>query len=440
MRGYSVFAVTMASITVIGCNTVPPLEHATSGIPVEAIVDRVKCEIADSFDMRTNDPYFQWMSSWGAKVDLTLMANDQGGITPIGAYIDPLPNGTAHVGSSALVFPQQFSLGAGATYNAQALRTETISFSLSLAEIKLWREGKLGDTSDAVAGKCGYGGNTDLNGGLGLKEWIDASLLPVSLGGLQAGEHPSPITAKQTPTVATKASPNPPEGRPSVALSSAKAIAAAARAKSQLDALNNEATEALSIRKKVSNAAQAADKSVILNVAFRRAVDAYAKKAESQAREIITLQDEVKQNYQDAKDAADDAETLADFVKLHPEKEKDNEQRALNYANQAIQGADDAETSGLKAKALIAAAKSNASLASKQPDPPIDSLAHSVQFVVTWGANVTPSWTLVKWRGPTGTFASATGTTTHTLNIAFGPTSEQNRLLNNLVLQQLRLQ
>ena len=431
--------VVVASIE-FGCTSVPPLTQATGNIPIQDIVERVKCEIADSFDKRTDDPYFQWMRTWGAKVDLTLIANDQGGITPVGAYVEPFANKIEHIGGQTLTFPQQFSLGAGATYNAQAVRTETVSFSLSLAEMKLWREGKLGELSDLVNQKCNPGSRTDLQGGLGLNEWISATLLPVSLGDLQAGDHPSPTGAQKTPTVGGNA-PAPLIKLPSIAESSAKAAASEARAKTQLEATNTAASKANAASKTAAKAAQSANKSVILNIAFKSAISLYAKKAADQASEVAQLQTDVGNDYEDAKKASNDAAGLAANVQSNPSLEtNENRKKASDDANAANQSADDAETKALKAKADADAAQSNAKLASKKPDPPLNSIAHSVQFIVTTNASVAPSWTLVRWHGPTGNLASIGAVTTHTLNIALGPTSEQTRVLGNLVIQQLQLQ
>jgi hypothetical protein len=71
----------------------------------------------------------------------------------------------------------------------------------------------------------------------------------------------------------------------------------------------------------------------------------------------------------------------------------------------------------------------------KRIDPPLDSLLHSVSFVLTYGASATPNWTLLQWKGPSpsgaSTFAAA-GQRTHVLNIALGPNAgEQNRLIQN---------
>jgi hypothetical protein len=57
-------------------------------------------------------------------------------------------------------------------------------------------------------------------------------------------------------------------------------------------------------------------------------------------------------------------------------------------------------------------------------DPPLDAIGHQVQFIIVYTGSLTPSWTLVNFKGPSpssGTGLSATKTLTHTLNIAIGP-------------------
>jgi len=75
-----------------------------------------------------------------------------------------------------------------------------------------------------------------------------------------------------------------------------------------------------------------------------------------------------------------------------------------------------------------------------QVDPPIDSVLHSLQFVVSLGAGVSPSWTLLQWKGPaqTGNLASISGVRTHNLQLAIGPrsgaaaiSSDATRLIQN---------
>jgi hypothetical protein len=56
----------------------------------------------------------------------------------------------------------------------------------------------------------------------------------------------------------------------------------------------------------------------------------------------------------------------------------------------------------------------------------LDTIAHQVQFIIVFNANATPTWTLVKFKGPgpaSGSFASVTKTLTHTLTFVMGPPS-----------------
>ena len=80
------------------------------------------------------------------------------------------------------------------------------------------------------------------------------------------------------------------------------------------------------------------------------------------------------------------------------------------------------------------------------PDPPIDSISHQVQFIVTYGANVSPNWSLAAFKGPgaAGNLASTNGTRTHLLTISLGPRNgnqkvspEQDRSIQNLNILSL---
>jgi len=83
-----------------------------------------------------------------------------------------------------------------------------------------------------------------------------------------------------------------------------------------------------------------------------------------------------------------------------------------------------------------------ASLKSLQPaptDPPIDSISHQIIFIVVANASVTPSWTLVHFRGPgagSSSLASISETDTHTLTISMGPSgsADVSNQKNNLTL------
>jgi hypothetical protein len=92
------------------------------------------------------------------------------------------------------------------------------------------------------------------------------------------------------------------------------------------------------------------------------------------------------------------------------------------------------------------------------PDDPLDAITHNVQFFLAWSANATPTWSLMRFRGPgggaagstggtgsaatsssssaSGSFASASRTDTHTLAITLGPSgvvdaeAVNNKLVN----------
>jgi hypothetical protein len=67
-------------------------------------------------------------------------------------------------------------------------------------------------------------------------------------------------------------------------------------------------------------------------------------------------------------------------------------------------------------------------------DAPIESISHQVEFLVVLTGNVSPSWTLVRFKGPAtnGSLVSATSTRTHTLSIVIGdPGSPQAQNVRN---------
>jgi hypothetical protein len=79
-------------------------------------------------------------------------------------------------------------------------------------------------------------------------------------------------------------------------------------------------------------------------------------------------------------------------------------------------------------------------------DPPIDSMLHSLTFVINVGANVAPSWTLLQWKGPaqSGNLASISGIRTNTLELALGPrggnpaiTPDATRLIQNQAIRAI---
>jgi hypothetical protein len=374
------------------------LSHATNNAPfgkdisVDDVVKKVKCELADALDKKTEEQKFKWMQSWTVKVDLTLQANEAGGITPSLTYVQPLSNAYfLGAGPSSVAFPggargatvnatpQNFNLGVGATYSGQAYRTETVSFSLSLKELKAWREKGTGKHLP-----CLPVGSTDLQGDLDLAPWIDSALEPVDTGDLDLGTHPAPGTQPKAITNPTPAASD-----------------------------ENVSARTLYARNAAKNAADDATKSAQQANATKR-----------QALASTELKSAVKKKVTDLADSASDEAMYATEAMQLAKKSEDDD--ALEYAVIADKNAEAAAKNAAAAKVL------------GSPNPPIDSISHSLNFVVTFGASVSPNWTLLNWKGPTnaGNLGTYAGIRTHTLAIALGSPSastntEAARVLNN---------
>jgi hypothetical protein len=174
-----------------GCVTVPSLEG--NRIAISDVVERVKCDLADALP----DPYkYPWMASWVAKVDLTLIVNEQAGLTPTVSFIDLRPNAIVPgVGNIA----QNFIFGAAAGVTTTAARTDSLSFSLSLVELRYKRDQE----------HCKFAAGLGLDGELGLKEWVSSALEPVDRGVLTVGYHPRLMATRSAKGKAKPPAPPP---------------------------------------------------------------------------------------------------------------------------------------------------------------------------------------------------------------------------------------
>jgi hypothetical protein len=186
--------------------------EAVTGTPdspvfIKDVVERVKCELADAFGDKINNPQYYWLRTWTVKADLTLIVTDSGSLTPSVVTTTYFQNAFNYAaGSSSLTsrviapLQQSFSFGAGATWNEQPARQEGLSFSLALNDL------------GAVSQPCCCGlEQPGLIGGLGLKEWIDSAIYPVDEGLLTAGDHPHPGASPQA-KLPTATQPSGPRG------------------------------------------------------------------------------------------------------------------------------------------------------------------------------------------------------------------------------------
>lgn len=407
MRRFARWWACVAILPCVACTQTPPLSHATNNLPfgkdisVDDVVQRVKCELADAFDRKVDERNLRWLATWTAKVDLTLQANESGSITPSVSLVEPLHNayflggGPSSVsypggvpGNTVGATPQNFNLGISGGYTGQTYRTETVSFSLSLKELRAWREHGLGKNLP-----CGPVGSSDLQGDLDLKSWVDAALIPVNSGDLGLGIHPAPGSK---PSSNGGAGPKATLREEAPTLDTAKADYYKAVTKNAKDTAVKAAQQANATRREAAA-------SRILSGQTKARIAELAAGA-SQAAIYATLAD--------------------DFAQRNPD----------NLSELAVLADKNAEAATQNA----AAAKLLAN-----PDPPIDSISHSLNFIVTLGAGVSPNWVLLHWKGPAniGNLASYAGVRTHTLSIALGsPATSTNteaaRVLNNAAFRQ----
>jgi hypothetical protein len=455
---------------VAGCAVVPTLEqatgtvdHAESKVLIANVVQRVKCEVADAFDEKLRDPRFLWLEDWTLKADLTLQANTQAGIAPSGSYTKYQKNAfNFDAGSSSLTSnsisaaSQFFTVAVGANLGEQATRTEVVSFSLALKELRVWRAHvrQIEQNPDYPPEmRCIETGKLGLAGDLGLKEWVDSAFYPVEGRQLQAGFHPPPGTSKAPTAPGATAPP--------------KSIGAGAPPAAV--PLNDEEKEKL--RKQIMDGYDAVKASILaaqssvndvdaINTGVQSALKAmrhkqlvYAPVATHQVNASIAVAAEELRKLAalTAKDFTD-ASTISralSFIKEDAQKRLDdlsstNPPPAYQVdAAEITKDVNNADFYAKSAKTIAGHAQAVQKIAAQigiNPDPPIDSVLHSVQFVLAYGASVTPSWTMIQWKGPAlnGPAASGQGQRTHILQLALGPRTasdkislEQDRLIQN---------
>jgi hypothetical protein len=490
-----------------GCTVVPALEQATgssdSDIFVGDVVNRIKCELVYAFgdklifDKKTAQKLppddvrrkLLWLSDWTIKADLTLEANEQGGIAPSGSYtviqrsaVNTAAGPTSVPGTTLGTVAQFFTLSANANVGAQAVRAEVVSISFSLKELAQWSR----DLGAGLPDKCAIVQQMGLVGHLGLREWIDATLYPVINGDLQAGKHPAPGAAAKPSLPATIGKPSPlPTGSNDVAslapqknlppltpeqqiiankmldgiqsdvndtndaeklaLSSlASTMSSLASVEKSLAQLNETKTRFQSVATKETNLQfKATNDALLASISSLR--DVREKELKDLCGAKSNFEEFLKNGkkcvaHQDEEEGVETALTIINRTQaMANSADKENDLTAITnlfkqadtVKRSAIQFSKLAQTEAEYAQKLAAAAPTAAS-----PNPPFDSIGHTVEFVVAYGGGLSPSWTLIQWKGPalSGTLAAVTVNRTHLLQLALGEPSqpsEQNRIINN---------
>ena len=412
----------VGTVMLLGCTTVPDLEPTVSSIPIYKIVERVKCEVLDAVKgpldaaafaaAHHNKSRYAFLEKWTATVDLTLIVNQQSGISPGVSFVEPLTSTTIPLRLTN--FARSFTFGVGGGVNGQALRTETLSFTLAFKELRKELDNPNEPGNLRYYHDCVLPHGTDLNSNLDLKTWIDSALDPLA-----------PPTAPNYPYL-TEGHHKPP----------ARGGGGGGPKGPQAEPRSKEYVPTLKDILKAS-----ADTATYAKLAQDIAATATAKQASCVAA-VIALSEKAAQ---ESINAANAAYMAGLAVANGPQTDL---RPYYEAAMTAFANAQDANDMAQKAYAKCAAP------APAPLDPPIDSITHQVQFIVTWSANASPSWTLAHFKGPgagASSMLSGSQITTHTLLItlgapapgtAKGPSGEvqlqrSNAAINNLG-QQIR--
>ena len=477
-----------------GCMSTPPLSEATgaehSNIMIKDVVQRVKCELSDAFDKKAEQPQFLWLQSWVAHADLTLTINETAGLSPGGSFTNfnhsALNTDVGPYGLTGGKFPavqQFFTVSAGANLSGQAIRTETVSFTVSLAELKMWRNyiNKIEANLPPEKKTCNFPASMGLTGNLGLKEWVEFAFYPAEIGELKAGIHAASAGGKPSST-------SGPQTTPAAAKAESLTVAQAlAQIKDWQDALNALQKATADSSKTISTAAgqiSSANKTIkdkidaakqyryvlesYLQSRYKLVSDhmkAYVKNADtcsafqSNLNNATSMALDLKKTFisldQQSRLTGANNTAYNNLEKLMETKLMPGVMPAVPASTAAPATPLNVDTSDFVAGSArcAAAIQPQATQAAELPnvlpaqvDPPIDAVSHSLTFVINYGASVTPSWSLIQWKGPgtNGNFASANGVRTHSLILALAPVTgnpqispDALRLITNQTIRSL---
>jgi len=435
------FALSVAAMAG-ACAQVPDLDVATESVRIVDVVKRVKCDIYDAFTVDTpngrrllsQQKGYDWLNDWTAQVDLNLLVNHQSGLTPGATFIDPLHQVVIpRVGN----FSQSFSLGLGGGVNTTAARTETITFSLSVKEI----EAELRNPSHKswAYQNCQFVNGAGLRSDLKLREWIASALTPADADRpyLTAGYHKT-----QRGGGAAAAKKGGSRMRSGVANLSTSYYEKEPRISTLALGENGRPVAQL-----LKDIASLMDNIRALNERapdreLNRQIASMTARIEAMIKFIERLKNdrdigEIAKPFNGPAGLVEHLRTnaiilswITRFGELAQEREPslkkiENMISSLNNDINQISGffsskeIQDALDTLEKAKDELTKVKAGL-------DPPIDSISHQVQFILSFNGNASPGWTLVRFRGPgpSNGLVSGSQSNTHTLTIVMGSSAE----------------
>lgn len=393
-------------------------------------------------------------------------------------------------GTTLSAVAQNFAVAAGAGLNGQASRTQTLGFAVSLAELKRWRMNS--DTKRL----CAISDNMDLRGRLGLKEWVAQAFQPVFSDKLLfAGYHPKPGGAPGGSSPARSTSPNFVSVQ-KISFAQPKHLSACKPDddKTVENDLNDLRTaDSVLLKANLFNFQANTDKETSGQATDLKSANTDFKKEQetlkgkiSQSRQYIPVLDryvalrlDTLQQYgmtasknqtalskatdkamTDAKTNAEAAvntessarsqisSARAALIAIQEKKDCSNLDQVNSDVQTVKKTADDAARFAKDARDAVSAATINLGEIAKLTkaltdytgtfqtiDPPISTIGQSIQFVLSYSGNVTPTWTFVTFKGPNNPLFSASGTRTHMLNITIGSPTDSTGATNAALAQ-----
>jgi hypothetical protein len=435
-----------------GCTRVPTVDVQEESVRIVDVVQRVKCEIYDALTERVETPRgivmvplsqkkeFGWLKPWTAQIDLNLLVNDQSGISPGATFIQPLPQ-VSLPGKGT--FGQSATAGLGGGVGTTAARTETITFSLSVQEIQ--EEFSSERRRLALYNDCHFGKAGDLNGSLQLKEWIWSTLAPVEANYLKVGHHKSPKGGAASVGQKGVSALKPAVAGNAVAFAGAEPPAVIKKAITTIPEVTESIRTAgtdlsgpvvIVLNGKIQSAMDDIDAALAAidkskdDAGVAAAILSYAKKLQFKTTaELVEHLNVTRLTFKWVKkfNTLSQTQNISSGSIAALTSSLDTDMASLLSVEQTT------ETKAVYQ--VLETARQELKATSASFDPPIDSISHQVQFIVSWNASATPNWTLVSFKGPgpgSGAFLSGSRSDTHTLTIVLGSPADSSQKLNAL--------
>jgi hypothetical protein len=368
-----------------GCVVVPP-HDGLARVRVDDVVKRIKCDIATAILEKSNERSadgkypFAFLTTWAAKLHLTVIVDDTAAVNPGATFIRTLPT----VKSTS----QSFNLGVGAGITTEAVRQEDMEFLISFSDmVKEFSNPKKRELYQG----CVFNDGLLLESDLGLADLVDSALKPIESKVLYPGNNigpgaaPPPAPEKLSPAGELGAITNKVQKRNQFVILGFGLTNEAAEIETRTQNIMNNMVKPLYAIASASSLASACladvtqkyNKAVILSIGVSEGVIKYDT-ASSEASRQQAL-DAVKEDFTGVIDATN---KLFDSYSKCAQQVQKNKLKVYD---------------------------------------PIDVISETVNFYVTSSGSVTPTWKLINVTAPlAATFASASRKDTNTLILSLG--------------------